>query len=88
MDSVPKSWEDRVLLFVEHMIDMGTQSATVKSYKSAIKKILCDDGYQWDDTKVLMGSLTRACKLENDEVKTRLPISGKLLEAMLFELEQ
>ena len=71
-----------------HMVNIGAQSSTVKSYKSAIKKTLCNDGYPWDDNKLLMGSLTRACKLENDEVKTRLPITGQLLEAILFELER
>ena len=62
------------------------QSATVKSYVSGIKRILIDDGYPWDDKKILLGSLTRACRIINDKVYTRLPIQCGLLELMLFEI--
>ena len=64
------------------------QSATVKSYVSAIKKLLVDVGYDWDDQKVLLGSLTSACKLINDRVYTRLPIQCSLLEMILFEVQR
>ena len=88
LDVKPKSWEDRVTLFVAHKIDNGMKSATVKSYVSAIKKLLIDDGYMWDDQKVLIGSLTKACKLINDRVHTRLPIQCSLLEMILFEVHR
>ena len=64
------------------------KSTTVKSYVSAIKKTLVEDGYQWEDQKVLLGSLTNACKLVNDKVKTRLPIHCSLLEMILFEVQR
>ena len=64
------------------------QSGTVKSYISAIKKTLLNDGYVWDDSKVLLSSLTRACKIVNDRIKTRLPIQCGLLELILFEIER
>ena len=35
---------------------------------------------------MLLNSLIRSCKLENDSVKIRLPIQGKLLEMLLFEI--
>ena len=54
----------------------------------AIKRILIDDGYPWDDTKLLLTSLTRACWLVNDHVKTRLPIQCRLLELILFEVQR
>ena len=38
--------------------------------------------------KILLGAMTRACKRNNDVVKTRLPIHISLLELMLFELER
>ena len=88
LDVKPNNWEDRVTLFIGFKIDQGMQSSTVKSYMSAIKKTLVDDGYPWDDKKVLMGSLTRACKLVNDKVRTRLPIHCSLLEMLIFELER
>ena len=64
------------------------QSSTVKCYVTAIKKLLVDDGYDWDDQKVLLGSLTRACRLINDRVFTRLPIQCGLLEMILFEIQR
>ena len=58
----------------------------MKSYVSAIKRTLLDDGYCWEDNRVLIHSLTRACKLKNDRVQTRLPIQSSLLELILFEI--
>ena len=46
------------------------------------------DGIQIDDKLLLLSSLTRACKLENDHVKNRFPIRVGLLEMILFELER
>ena len=88
LDVKPPSWEDRVTLFIGYKIDQGMKSTTVKSYVSAIKKTLVDDGYPWDDQRVLLLSLTKACKLVNDKVKTRLPIQCSLLEMILFELQR
>ena len=46
------------------------------------------DGYKWDDSAVLVKSLTRACRLINDRVTDRFPITWKLLEMILFEVER
>ena len=88
LDVRPITWEDRVTLFIGYKIDNGMKSTTVKSYVSAIKKMLINDGYAWDDQKVLLGSLTKACKLINDKVHTRLPIQCSLLEMILFEVHR
>ena len=63
-------------------------SSSIKSYISAIKRILIDDGYEWRDKKVYLTALTKACKLVNDGVKTRLPITCGLLELILFEFQR
>ena len=88
LDVKPASWEDRVTLFIGYKIQNGMQSSTVKCYVSAIKKILMDDGYEWNDRKVLLGPLTKTCKIINDKVHTRLPIQCSLLELILFELHR
>ena len=75
-------------MFIGYKIDNGMQSATVKLYISAIKKMLVNDGYSWDDQKVLVGSLISACKIINDRVHTRLPIQCGSLEFILFELKR
>ena len=55
---------------------------------SAIKWTLIDDGYDWDNNRVLLGTLTRACKTLNDQIRTRLPIHKWLLELLIFEIER
>ena len=88
LDRKPNTWEERATLYVCHMIQKGMQSSSIKSYMSAIKRTLVDDGYAWKDEKILLTALTKACKLVNDRVYTRLPITCGLLELLLFELER
>ena len=88
LDVMPKLWEDRTTLFIGYLIDKDFQSSTIKSYVSAIERTLVDDKYQWNDSKVLLTSLTKACKLKNDCVTTRLPIYCSLLELILFKVER
>ena len=83
------SWEQKTALFGAYLVDCrGVQSTTLKSYFSAIKHILKQDGYQWDENKVLLSALVKSCKLENDKVKIKLPIQKGLLEQILFEVER
>ena len=82
------SWEEKTALFGAYLVDGGIQSSTLKSYFSAIKHILKQDGYPWDDSKVLLNSLVRGCRLENDRFKVRVPIHKNLLEMLLFEIER
>ena len=71
-----------------YLIDKGMQSATVKSYISAIKKTLIMDKYKWDDKLVLVRALAKACRLTNDRVTTRFPIHCSLLEMILFGVQR
>ena len=82
------SWEEKTALFGAYLVDKGVQSSTLKSYFSAIKHVLRLDGYMWNDKKMLLSSLVRGCRLENDRVKIRLPIQKGLLEMLLFELDR
>ena len=82
------SWEKHTSLFSAYLVDQGVQSSTLKSYFTVIKSVLKTDGYPWNDEKVLLNILTRSCRLQNNSVKTRLPIHKRLLEAILFEAER
>ena len=88
LDRKPDLSEDRTSLFIGYLINKGTQSSTIKSYVSAIKKTLVIDGYDWNDNIVLVRSLAKACRIINDKVKTRLPIHCALLEMILFEVQR
>ena len=80
------SWEEKTALFGAYLVDSGVQSSTLKSYFTAIKHVLRQDGYEWNDRKALLSSLVKGCKIENDQLKVRLPIQKGLLEMLLFEL--
>ena len=88
LDVMPDSWEARTTLFIAHLIDEGKLSSSVKSYVSAIKKLLVIDGYDWKDNEVLLTLLTKACRMIKDRVRNRLPISSSYLEILMFELER
>ena len=80
--------EDHASLFAAHIINKGCQSTSIKSYISVIKFVLLRDGYDWKDSQIMVSSLTRACKLVNDRVKSHLPIHYGLLELILFEVDR
>ena len=61
-------WQDRLTLFVGYLIDNKKQSQTIRSYVSTIKSVLKDDRIKISDDQYLISSLTRACKLKNDQV--------------------
>ena len=54
---------------------------------SAIK-VLVTNKYRWQDELVMLNSLTKACRLVNDRLRTRLPIHHSLLELLLFEVDR
>ena len=81
--------EERVSIYCAYLtINTSIQSTTLKTYVSAIKSKLLTDGYPWNQEIVYLTALTRACKLQNDTIKIRLPIHKNLLECSLFELER
>ena len=89
LDDRPFTWERRVALYGAYLVSKGTQSSTIKSYFSAIKRILFDGiNYQFSDNNMLLASIAKACHFKNDKVQTRLPITKNLLEQILFEVEQ
>ena len=88
LDRKPPSWEEKVALFIAFLSEKGTQSSTIKSYISAIKCVLKEDGYQWNNQKILLSALTKACRLKKDCVRTRLLIQCGLLELILFEIQR
>ena len=84
LDQKPMNWEDRLSLFIGYLIEYKkVQSQTVRSYVSAIKTVLMEDGFELNHDKFLLASLVRACKVRNDSIRTRLPIRKDLLIELL-----
>ena len=88
LDSMPKTWEHRVLLYCGHLIHQeNVQSSTLKSYVSAIKDVLSSEDYHLNVDKLIFSALINSCRNTNDVVTTRLPIMSGLLMILLTETE-
>ena len=87
LDLKPETWEERITLFVAYLVDDNKKSSTIKSYISAIKAVLQEDGVEINENKYLLASLTKACRLKNDHVRTRLPIRQRMLNMILKEVD-
>ena len=88
LDEKPKSWEDRLLLYVGYLVNEKKKSTTIKSYISAVKEVLADDGIFMCENRYLLNSLTQACRIVNDAVRMRLPLQKGLFELLLEDIEQ
>ena len=86
LDRKPESWEERLNLFVAYLVDTNKKSGTIRSYISAVKSVLLEDGEQINENRFLLNSLTRACRLKNDHVRTRLPIKQNLLNIIVSNI--
>ena len=87
LDNKPDSREDRLVLFVGYLINEKKKAATIRSYISAIKSVLKEDGFEINENKYLISSLTKACKYVNDKVRIRLPIHKSLLQIILRKID-
>ena len=87
LDSKPKNWEDRLTLYIAHMIQNNLKSTTIKCYISAIKAILSYGHIQLNEDRCLLNSLTRACQLKNDRVRTKFPVTKNVLKVMLSTMD-
>ena len=86
LDVKPKTWEDRLVLFVGHLIQRKLKSNTIKSYISAIRSVLSDDDIELNVNQCLLTSLTKACKIVNDTVELKIPIKKPLLKINLQKI--
>lgn len=82
-DRMPMMWEDRIYVYIAHLVDNKKSINTVKNYLSAIRQILKSDGIELHEDKDLLSSLLTTCKLRNKSLHIRMPIRFKLLKAIL-----
>ena len=85
LDLKPRKWEDRIVLFVSFLIENKLKSSTVKSYLSAIRAVLWENNISLSENLFLLSALTRACKLKNDRITTRLPIMTDMIGKILHK---
>ena len=67
----PRTWEHRLALYGGYLVEKKVQSPILKSYFSAIKKILTTYiGFELKLDNLLLNTLAKSCRLINDVVKT------------------
>ena len=88
LDRKPTNWAQCLTLFVAHLIDSKKQSSTIKGYISTIRTVLKQDGVKINEDTYLLMSLTKACRLVNDRVRTRLPIQKGMLTMLLKQVHK
>ena len=87
LDQKPKTWEERLVLYVGFLVENNKKSATVRSYVSAIKSVLKQDNVELNENAYLIAALMKACKLVNDRVRTHLPIHKNLLNMIIYQVQ-
>ena len=87
LDFRPSEWEQKITLFIALLIDQKKQSATVRTYLSAFRVVLKIGGIKLQEDLFLINSLTRACKITNDRIHARLPISKAMLNIILKQVK-
>ena len=88
LDMKPRSWEDRLVLFVQYLIKTDKKSTIIRSYISAIKTTLHQDGVEINENKFLLTALIKAYKLKNNKVHIRIPIHLGLLRLLIKSMDQ
>ena len=66
-----------------YLVQRKTKSTKIRSYISAIKTILKEDKVELNENLSHINTLTRACKLMVDKVRTKLPIHKDVLRVIL-----
>ena len=87
LDDKPLSWGERLILFVGFLIHSNKKVSTVNSYVSAIRTVLSEHGEEINEDKQVLKALTKACKLKNNHIVTRLPITRDLIEAIVRQMD-
>ena len=83
------SWEERLALFITHLIMTGSPEPTWRTYGSAIKSVLADDGVELDMEKCHLATLIKVCKLLPKKwSSTRLPLQRGMVWILMNNLDE
>ena len=74
-------------LYVSYLINSNIKSNTIKCYISAICAILSEVQVELNEDKILLSSLTRACRIHNNRITTKLPIKKGLVNLLIHSLQ-
>ena len=76
------------MYFAAYLIDKKLKSNTVKLYLSALRTVLAEEDIKLNEDLFLINSLTKACKIRNDQLTVRFPIQKDLLHLIIKEVRK
>ena len=88
LDRMPETWEDRLIIYITSLVQVGHGSQTISSYISAIKAVLNKKRIIIKDNTYTLASLVKACRIKNDILRVRLPIQKGLLKIILDRFDK
>ena len=68
------------------MVKTKKKLTTIRSYISAIKAVLWEEGIELNENRSILNSLTRACHIRNDKIRIKLPIKKPMLQLLMKSL--
>lgn len=87
-NTLPERWEEKMVLYASFLADNVYEEPTIRSYMSAIRYQLQQDGVRLDEDKILLESIIRSSRYKNKEKRQRLGISEQMLHRLLDQVEE
>ena len=88
LNRMPESWEDRLVIYIMSLVQIGRASQTISSYIRAIKAVLRTEQIIIKDESYTLASLIKACKIKNEILHVRPPIQKGLLRILLDRMDE
>ena len=85
---MPETWEDRLVIYITSLVQLGHESQTMTSYISAFITVLKKEHVVLKDDTYTLSSLVKACKIKTGVFKVRLPIQRGLLRIILDKMDE
>ena len=63
LDGWPETWEERLVMFTTNLIEVGHPEPTIRSYVSAVKEILKEDGVEIDNNSVELTAIFKIVQI-------------------------
>ena len=83
LDERPDTWTDSLVYFTANLIVEGHPKPTIKSYVSAVKHVLQEDGIQLEDNSLALSALLKSTKYTVETgPQLRLPIQWNLVKIL------
>ncbi len=82
LDSDPRNWEDRIVMFFTHLSEKGKASSTIRTYLAGVKARLRMENVVLNENHYMMKIMYKA-SAKRDVERVRLPITLEMLTPML-----